>query len=355
MTITRFVVLPLLLASSALALHATTADTLEWHPDAGQTLRREFITRPLLTAESMTSRRGDQETISQRVFDLRTTQTLRTSDQLLEVERGRPLKMRRYYDEARLTGISETSGGGKMTRDDRVSGDSRSQGLGVVFTWVPEDQEYGRYFDSLEGVEESLPELTEDLDFRCLLPAEPVEVGSSWNLPPGALRDVVSPGGNLDYDLTEAQDRLLVRTIRQGTGGYTYEIFGGTEEGTVKATWEKTEEVDGHRLAVIKLEFDVTVSRDLKSLANHARTPEEVGAGFLVDKGMVTLALKGGGIVRWDLERGHLFDSVDLKAEERLTTHFIFTRGGGETKETSEQELVMIGTLLLEASVTADE
>ena len=355
MSTSRLLVLPLVLATSAFALRAIPADSIEWRAGAGQTLRREFVTKHLLVTESMTTRRGDQETISQRVFDLRTTQTLRTSDQLLEVEEGRPLKMRRYYDEARLAGVAETSGGSMLTRDERVSGDSRSEGLGVVFTWIPEDQEYGRYFDSLEGIEESLPVLAVDLDYLSLLPEEPVEVGSTWKLPPSALRDVVSPGGNLDYDLGEVRDILLVRTIRQGTGAYLFEFFGGTEEGTVTATWEKTEEVDGRRLARIKLEFDVTLTQDLTDLANHGRTAEEYAAGMVVQEGQGVLGLKGGGVVRWDLDRGHLFDTEELAADERISTHFVFAYARNEELGTTEQELTMIGKLLLEARVTADE
>ncbi len=349
--------LPVFLATGALvsALHSVPADSLEWSPARGQTHRAELITKHFLTTESMVFDKGGQETISQRVFDLRVTQTLRTSDQLLVVGEGRPLKFRRYYDEVRLSVLSETSGGGKLTRDRRIEARGGAGGSSVVFTWVPEDEVYGRYFDGREGIEESLPALAEDLGLRCLLPPEPVDVGATWKLPPGVLRDVISPGGNLNFDLSEASDPNVARTIRLGTGGYLCDVFGDEEKGEVTATWTGTEEVDGRRLATIALKFDVVVSRDLAILANHARTKEEIRARTQVASAPITLELKGTGIVRWDLDAGHLYDTQKLIADEKITSKLVFDVGTDDPEKQLGQTLVMTGSVTQESRITVDE
>lgn len=139
MRLLHLVSLPAFLATGALvsALHSVPADSPEWNPATGQTHRTELITKHFLTTESMVFVKGGQETISLRTFNLRVTQTLRTSDQLLETGGGRPLKFRRYYDEVRLSVVSETSGGGKLTRDRRMEARGGADGSSVVFTWIP--------------------------------------------------------------------------------------------------------------------------------------------------------------------------------------------------------------------------
>jgi hypothetical protein len=344
--------LPILLAAPLIASGSISSDSLEWNPAPEKILRMELITKHFLVTESMLFRTDGKETVSQRIFELQTTQTLRTSDQFLEVGDGRPSKFRRYYDEVRLTVLSETSGGTKQTRDRRLEARGGVDGLSVVFTWVPEDKEYGRYFDSREGVEEGLPGLAEDLGMRSLLPSEPVTVGDSWELPPGFMADVVGPGGNLNFDTSEAKDPNTARTIRLGTGGYLSDVFGGEEKGTVTATWTEVEEVDGHRLAKIELKFDVTVSKDLADLANRARTVREISQRHRVEAAKVTLQLVGKGVIRWDLEGNHLFDTQELRADEKVSTHLIFD--GGDDGPGHEQELLMIGKLVQETKVTTD-
>ena len=214
---------------------------------------------------------------------------------------------------------------------------------------------YGRYFDGREGVEESLPALSEDLGLRCLLPPEPVAIGATWKLPPGVLRDVISPGGNLDFDLSDAKDPSIARTIRLGTGGYLCDVFGAEEKGEVTATWTGTEEVDGRRLATIALEFDVVISRNLAYLANRSRTPEEIRAGAKVARAPVTLELKGKGTIRWDLDGGRLFDTQDLLADERITSQMVFDVGADDEDKQQGQTLVMTGSLTQESRITVDE
>jgi len=97
------------------------------------------------------------------------TLVLRTLDEYLEVGNGRPLRLRRVF---------ERSG-------------NPLEGTSVVFTWVPEEGAYGKYYDAREGPESALRELAEDLDLRALLPASAVAVGEHWQVSGETLGDVL--------------------------------------------------------------------------------------------------------------------------------------------------------------------
>jgi hypothetical protein len=94
---------------------------------------------------------------------------LRTLDEYRRVGDGRPLLLRRTFEEA----------------------PSPFAGTSVVFTWVPEEGAYGKYYDAREASESALRDLTEDLDLRALLPASAVAVGDTWTASAAGLRDVL--------------------------------------------------------------------------------------------------------------------------------------------------------------------
>lgn len=83
---------------------------------------------------------------------------LRTLDEYRKVGGGRPLVLQRTFEEA--TGPFA--------------------GTSVVFTWIPEEGAYGKYYDAREASESALRDLTEDLDLRALLPASAVAPGDTW-------------------------------------------------------------------------------------------------------------------------------------------------------------------------------
>jgi hypothetical protein len=349
---TRILTATLLVSASALALHS--AGELRWEPAQGATLRRELITKQILATESMTFREGSQQMVSQRIFDLVTTTTVRTSDQLREVEPGRPRVLRRFYDEARLEARAEVSGGQQQTRGVDFNGKSAFQGKSVVFTWVPEDAEYGRYYDGLEGFEERLADLDEDLGARALLSPEAMAEGSEWELPASALRGLFGAGGDLAYEFEAVKDPLISRSINMGVGANLSRAFGGEESGVVKVRWARSEELEGHSLAVLELEFDVKLSRELRDLANELRAVNERASGQEATSALLEIALDGGGVVRWDLTAGCLFDTQDLRADQRLTfTKKVAWEQDGTRRE-NEQQLVMTGAILQESKVTVE-
>jgi hypothetical protein len=342
----------LLATTSAFALAQTAG--LAWSVPEGTTLRREIITKQFLATESMTFRQGDETTVSQRIFDLSSTTTVRTSDQLRKQGAGRPAVLRRFYDEARVEAKSEVSGGRQQTQSIDLPGRSAFQGKSVVFTYVPEDDEYGRYFDTLEGYENTLAGLREDLGMRSLLPQEVVSEGAEWKLAPGVLQDVLAPGGDLSYEFEGTKDPLIARSLKQGIGANLHRAFGGEESGEVKAKWSRTDDVEGRKLAVITLEFKVQLARDLTDYTNSLRAVSELASGQNTIEARISLALEGGGEVRWDLENGCLFDTKGLRANQKLNFKRVVEQPTQEGAVRNEQILEMTGSVVQECSVSVE-
>jgi hypothetical protein len=333
-----------LFASTSLASVVPTED-LSWHPAPGTRVRREIVTRHNLTPEVMRMVTNGVEQLSQRPFDLKTEQVLTVTDTLSSSEGGRPTKLRRYYDASSFRVESDQSRSEDASANLVFEGAGSVVGKGVTFTWVPEDKEYGRYFDTVDGIEEILPDLSEDLSLRSLLPAGPVAPGDTWELKPSVLGKLFGVGGKTNYDMKESAGYALLRTMRLGIGLHMESIFGAEGEGKVNAMFTGTEEVQGRKLALIYLTFDVDVSRDMSDLAGSALSPVEMASGFRVESATVKLALKGSGILRWDLKAGHLYDTRDLHAAERVSTRLIQVREGAEGPESFEQELTMVGAV----------
>jgi hypothetical protein len=135
-----------------------------------------------LTSESIRLTHGEDAAPVTGQIRLHSRHVLRVVDHFLEIEGGKPTKLRRTFLESRRDsqmGFQQMDGLAPIA-PMKQSG-PLGNGVAVVFEWSPEESRYGRYFDAREGEEEDLIGLEEDLDLRALLPAEPVAVGASWN------------------------------------------------------------------------------------------------------------------------------------------------------------------------------
>lgn len=347
-----------LLAALALAPGALAQDavTLRFAPADGTLLSREFSQEHALTLESLEYRTGTTRRNAHQLFELKSALTYRCTDQMLSVADGRPQKFRRYYDGAKLEVQAELSMGQQQTRDFFVEATDRLLDHSVVFTWVPEDREYGRYYDTMEGPEERLPLLGEDLDLRALLPAEPVAAGATWSVPAESLRDLFAPGGAIPLEYSKSDDYFLSRSLRLGVAGQLAEPLRDRMEGECDATFQGTREEGGTRVGVIALAFDVTGGADLVGIANFNRTPIEASMGVVIDAAPLEVSLKGEAEVLWDLEGNHLH-SYSLGADERVSSVISSHADGGEGEERAEssQHLVMVGRFQLKGAVTREK
>ena len=131
---------------------------------------------------------------------------LRTLDEYRKVGDGRPLLLRRTFEEA----------------------PGPFAGTSVVFTWVPEEGAYGKYYDARESVESALRDLAEDLDLRSFLPARAVALGDRWTSSAAGLRDVLGRElGECTLTLASVQGALATVDValpRAGRGTLVWDL-----------------------------------------------------------------------------------------------------------------------------------
>ncbi len=341
-------ILPLVLSLGSTPLYAgdTGSHELASSPEVGVRLRREISTHYVLVAETMRTVVDGEESLSQRLFDIDCTQNLTVVDEVLEKEGATPTRFRRDYLKADFEVDSKRSLGGSQSKDRHFQGKGSVQGKGVVFTWLPEEKEFGRYYDKTEGIEEVLPGLTPDLTIGSIVPAGKVEPGATWDLAPHVLLDLFANGGDTDFGLKGQVGHTMLRTMRMGLGLNIEQVFGGKEEGTVKAFLMGTELLDGRELALIQLTFDVKLEHDIPERAQSGMSIQELSTGFLVKSNVVHMELSGSGTLRWDIAGGYLHDTKELRASERVGTTLVQTRQKSDGEEESMiQQLVMVGTM----------
>ena len=339
--------LMLLCASLFLSGGALAQVELRYAPEEGVVLRRNFEVKHFLALKRSVTRLGGLEELAQRTYEMRNVETLQTSDRILASSGGRATRMRRYFDRGALEGFAELSEVGRAF-NMRALGLSRLKGKSVMFTWVPEDQVYGRYFDSAEGVEEDLIFMREDLDLRGFLPADAVQVGDSWAVEAVALGDALSPGGMLSFDFSKSKSMGLARTLRLGTGSHLFELFTQEVKGEVTATLTAIEESDEGRFAVVSVAWEVQTQTDLATLARRNKTGVDVELDRAL-KGMdVGLELKGEGSFKWDLNGGHL-RSYEFRSSEDVSSSVKIVVG--EDEGVREEILDMGGQVFVTGEV----
>lgn len=323
---------------------------LRFAVEPGTQLAKSWVVEHALVMNRMAMKIADGERQQLDVRSIIQSQLqLELVDRYDALEGGRPASMRRAYDTARLVGTLKLQ---QFADQPPKVADMRSplEGKSVVFTWVPEEQEYGRYYDALEGEEEHLPALAPDTDLGRLLPAAPVRVGETWKVDAQALRDVIAPAGTLHFKAGKSFDRLLGRALTAGVGGGLEQAFGGESDGGVTLVLEGLEERDGAQVARISLAVRAKYGKDQTDFSreNMARREEERGARFISNH--LVLELDGKGELLWDLRAGHALQ-LELDLRESVSMRIVEEQEG--TGVRLEQEMEMSGRLKQQLLVAA--
>lgn len=316
--------------------------SVTYSPAAGSVIQKTWITGHQLYVDSFFHTvDGKRQAVEMRM-GLTTERTVQVVDEIGKTEEGRPLWLRRTYkDLQQVTSLTPLIEGAERTRIDQKT---PLQGASVVFTWIEEEGGYGRYYDAEESDESWLPGLSEDMDFRMLLPKHPVTPGQTWKLEASQLRDLLANAGDLHFQSEKGMDRMLARTLGTGVGGGLHRLFEGESQGEVRVTLEELDE-DVAVLGVVleKLRF-VT---DLGSYAEANRLTREKESGHENTTGRLFLELVGSGKLIWDRRAGHA-RSFELTAAETVSVKIKTTIGAGYFQD----EMSMSGQLKMVVQFT---
>lgn len=337
----------LLLLTTLPGLQAT--QTLRFEPKGESGLTKTVTTVQYLSLESYAFRIDEREQETTRDFEVTTTQSLQVTDEYGPVTDGRPATLRRVYDRLSYDGVAELAVPGQVADTRPIHGGSPLQGKSVVFTWVDEEQSYGKYFDLEETDEQFLAELEEDMDFRAFLPSGPVKEDDSWTVDAALMRDVLGHGGDLGILINFQTDPTIERLLSSGVGGAFSQLLAGKIEGEVKAVYGGLREEEGAQLGIIRFEFRLNTDVDQTEKARRAMSSRELPPGSKMTYFGTQCALENGkGELLWDMAAGRAH-SFSLRCDERLVHRENYTVPSPMKSAESEIDLVLSGQVNIEA------
>jgi hypothetical protein len=251
----------------------------------------------VLTRTHLTEWEASEQGVGSTGIDWIASERIVVTDEIREVEEGRPRELRRTFTEL-------ASGSWWAMGDVERVLTSELAGRTVVISWDEGEQGY-RYVpaEGQEIDEALLAGLAEDMDCRGFLPDGDVEPGDFWALDAGAFKSIAWAGGIMSFHdegvLNDEMERRYQLASRQAQQA----------EGT--AFFEGVLVTDGPRLAVISFRFETKARFEIldggESPGGALRCYERTGI------------VKGE--LRWDLDHGHLHS---ITAEtERVSVSFV--------------------------------
>jgi len=313
------------LAASSIAYASIVSSSLRapekivFDPKVPSKLAKLFTVEHHLALQSLKMDDNGVEQIAQQALNLDTKEIVRTLDDYRACSGGRPTLLRRTYEDANIHVDVAFQSGNASDKEakDAIEAKSPFEGLVVLFTWVPEEKGYGKFYDEVEGDESYLPGLAEDLDLLALLPGHDVSPGDQWSIDPASIVDWVAPGGVLPMKFERKQGDRFVRTLNLGVGGGLTMVFGGDVKGKVSARYESRESKGDVGIAVLALDVDVETDRDQTRAAENMLSSDELLDGISVQHSEVQWKTKMQGKARWNLAANRI-ESLELVGSENV-------------------------------------
>ncbi|MBL8859935.1 MAG: hypothetical protein JNL28_15615 [Planctomycetes bacterium] len=339
-----------LLLSPALLALRPAGTTVKFAPADGTSLTKTFENKSSLTLEEYTMTGAGAAPDME--MTLTTSQKVTITDDYVTVKGGSPKKLVRLYDE--LAGDSSMAMkmsvmGQTHDNTQNMRMKSELEGKKVVFTWDAEKEAYTKKLDPDEDKPKLLKDLSEDMDFRSLLPDKEVAEADEWEVPMKGLREVFSPGGGLSM-VPETSDSSSMQLGSEMSS--MSNMIGDKLEGSAKAKLASLKEVDGRNCAVIQVTLDVRSDADMTEAARKMIEEGEMPPGvdeLEIDHLDIEFRFEGEGELVWDLAAGH-FKSFTLSGQASIKSdQGVKLSAAGRKMEISETRK-MSGTTSYSAS-----
>jgi len=229
-------------------------------------------------------------------------------------------------------------------QDMNSSGSSALEGEPVVFTWDGDADDYKVAFaEGSDGDADLLEGLTEDLDFRTILPPNDVSAGDTWTVDPNAIRAVLAPGGNVKLTPDDESGEMGMG----GGGPMSTAQFLQNLEGDVTAKFTGVEDDDGAKIAVIELDIDVSSAMDLTSwfsdLMEKQEMPEGIDVQIDVESFDSEYLFEGKGELRWNMTTG-IVHSLEVTGDVTQSNDTAMKMSFNGTDQNMEQSMEFSGT-----------
>jgi len=283
-------------------------------------------------------------------MNIESTMNITVTDEYVKMRDGAPAKLLRAFDalsQSRTMEMEMDMMGQVQNQDTSGESTSELEGTEVLFTWNTDNEEFTPSFPDEDGDEALLEGLAEDIDFRALLPDGEVGEGDSWKIEPIALKDVLTPGGDLKFEAEDAGDAVDMMGMDSNMGDFE-DWLTEDVEGEVSATFEGTREAeDGTRVAVIKLAIEVENAVDLTEKMQEGLDEADIpveGGEMEINSMDIEMALEGEATLLWNLAEG-CAHSFELSTDLGLTIDISMSVSAGGMDMEIDQNLELSGTL----------
>ena len=307
----------------AFLVFAPPAAEISFAPSEGLTLTKTFhqaFRATLDSQDAVVVMNGEERAIEQPTPDMKLEEDEDAVfvDEYVAVGDGRVTKLKRTFKE--ISSRSETvveDGPGEK------NGESALEGLTVLFSWDPDEEEYTASYDGEAADEDLLDGLEAEVDLAELLPDGDVAVGDTWDVDIEAFHVISDPGGDL----------AVVMEDDDGEDDDFDEQFEENMEGELTGEYVGTEDVDGRELQVIKItgELETTVEQETDpeqfgGQGEGTQTFEftiEVEARLYWDsKAGHARSFSGESVIGLSIETHHSAEQNGMEFEIRLTQEF---------------------------------
>lgn len=314
---------PLLLAFSP-----APVETIKFSPKAGTAVTKSFVTTTELELDDADIRMGGNPMpIEGMEMNQKAVQSVTVTDEYGDTADGRMAKLTRTYDAIGMESDTDMVMG--MQQSMSGAGTSGLEGKTVVFQWNEEEDEYDTKFKEGEkGDAKLLEELTFGMDLVGLLPAEEIEVGASYDIEPGALEELLAPGGNMGVEMEMDGAQGGMPGMDQGQTGDLSHFFQEALDGSATGKLKEVRDSEGVRLAVIELNFDVLAVADLtEAMGDMGGGELPPGMDISVDRMEMEMTYVGKGEMLWNLTAGHVH-SIKMEGDITINMDMAMTMNG---------------------------
>lgn len=312
-----------------LAFSAVAPEKISFAPKAGTSVTKTFTTITEMELEDMEVLVGGQAPpMGDPEMTLESSQTVTVSDTYGEMKDGQLTSLSRTFDGIELASDMEMTGA--MAQDISIEGSSPLEGKTVEFKWNEKDETHDvAYAKDEEGEAEHLEGLTLEMDLTGLLPTEDISVGDSYDIGTGALAQILGPGGDLAIEVDGGGGMGMPGSDPSQMGDFSA-FFDEGVDGSGTGKLKEIRDVDGIRVAVIEIEFDVSGSADLsEAMEEGMKNNDDLPAGvdMAIDRMEMAMTYEGSGELLWNLDAGHVH-SLDMEGEVTTEMDMAMTMNG---------------------------
>lgn len=290
---------------------------------SGSTKTKNFLTVVTMNLDDMSMMMNGNPSPMQPELELSTvtTTSVTITDEYKKVGGGQPLQLQRTFDSMENSDAKEMEMemmGQSQSQNLTTESTTDLESLTVQFDWDEDAGEFVASFPNDDGDADLLEDLTEDMDFRTLLPEGEVSEGDEWKLDPTTLQHVFAAGGDLHFVPEESDEDEL--NMGSDTGGAA-DWFNEDMEGVATATFQGlAKNDDGVNLATIEIAFElnnaIDVTEEAQEALENGDMPPQVD-DMSIESVDTDVALEGKGTLLWNMDEGCVY-SMEISSDMEL-------------------------------------